>query len=64
MANPWMSFWMSTANSLAGAARGLWTAEIHRQQRAMANEMVRRTVDFWTGTWIAPIAAYKPKRRR
>jgi hypothetical protein len=59
-----MSFWMSTANSLAGAARGFWTAEIHRQQSAMADEIVRRTVDLWTRTWIAPIAGYKPKRRR
>jgi hypothetical protein len=41
MPNPWMSFWLSAANSWAGAARGFWTAEMHRQQRAMANEMVR-----------------------
>ena len=58
-----MSFWLSAANSWAGAARGFWTAEMHRQQTAMANEMVRQTIDFWTRTWAAPIAGHKPKRR-
>ena len=51
MRNPWMSFWLSAANSWAGAMRGLWTAELHRQQTAMANEMIRQTIDFWTRTW-------------
>jgi hypothetical protein len=59
-----MSLWLSAANSWAGAARGFWTAEMHRQQTAMANEMVRQTIDFWTRTWIVPIADCKPKRRR
>jgi hypothetical protein len=38
--------WLSAANSWAGAMRGLWTAELHRQQAAMANEMIRQTIDF------------------
>ena len=63
MRNPWMSFWLSAANSWAGAVRGLWAAELHRQQTAMANEMVRQTIDFWTRTAMAPIAGHKPKRR-
>jgi hypothetical protein len=37
-----MSLWLSAANSWAGAARGFWTAELHRQQTAIANEMVGR----------------------
>jgi hypothetical protein len=61
--NPWMSLWLSAANSWAGAMRGLWTAELHRQQTAMANEMIRQTLDFWTRTGMAPIAGSKPKRR-
>ena len=36
------SFWLSAANSWAGAMRGFWTAELHRQQTAMANEMIRQ----------------------
>ena len=59
MRNPLMSFWLSAANSWAGAARGFWTAEMHRQQTATANEMVRQTIDFWTRTWVAPIAGQR-----
>jgi hypothetical protein len=64
MPNLWMGLWLSAANSWAGTVRGFWTAELHRRQTAMANEMVRRTMDFWTSTWMAPIAGDKPKRRR
>jgi hypothetical protein len=39
--NPWLSLWLSAANTWAGAARGFWTAEVHRQQKAMVNEMTR-----------------------
>ena len=35
MKNPWLSLWLSAANSAAGAARGFWTAEMRRQQKAM-----------------------------
>jgi hypothetical protein len=65
MPNPWMSLWLSAAHGWAGPVRGFWTAELHRQKRAMANEMVRQTMDFWTRTLrLAPIAGDKPKRRR
>ena len=37
MKNPWMSLWLSAANSWAGAARGFWTAEMARQQKAILN---------------------------
>jgi hypothetical protein len=49
---------------VSGAMRGLWTAKLHRQQTAIANEMIRQTIDFWTRTGMAPIAGQKPKRRR
>ena len=39
--NPFLSLWLSAANSWAGAARGFWTAEMHRQQKAMLKEMTR-----------------------
>ena len=41
MKNPWLSMWLSAANSAAGAARGFWTAEIRRQQKAVVNEAGR-----------------------
>ncbi len=37
--NPWMSLWLSAANTWAGAARSFGTAEIHRQQKALLKEM-------------------------
>jgi hypothetical protein len=63
MRNPWMSVWLSAANSWAGVMRRLWTAELHRQQAAVANEMIRQTIDFWTRTAMTAVAAHKPKRR-
>jgi hypothetical protein len=41
----------------------VWTAEMRRQQTAIANEMVRHAMRFWTGAWMAPSAGHKPKRR-
>ena len=41
MKNPWMSMWLSAANKAAGAARGFGTAELHRQQKAIAKETAR-----------------------
>ena len=43
MKNPWMSMWLSAANAWAGAARGLWTAEMHRQQSTMLKELTQPT---------------------
>ena len=37
--NPWMSLWLSAANTWAGAARGFWAAEMSRQQKAVLKEM-------------------------
>jgi hypothetical protein len=34
--NPFLSLWLSAANAWAGAARGLMTAEMRRQQGAAA----------------------------
>jgi len=64
MPNPWMSLWLTAANSWASAVRGFWTAEVHRQQTAMANEMVRQTTDLWIRAWMALIAGHQPKHRR
>jgi len=38
--NPWLSLWLSAANTWAGAARGSWTAEMYRQQKTVMNEMI------------------------
>jgi len=49
--NPMMSLWLSAANSAAGSARGLWMAEMQRQQSAMMQELTRQMIDFWSGAW-------------
>ena len=36
MKNPFLSMWLSAANTAAGSARGFWTAELHRRQKAVA----------------------------
>lgn len=41
MKNPWLSMSLSAANRAAGAARGFWTAEMRRQQKALLNEAGR-----------------------
>jgi hypothetical protein len=41
MKNPFLSMWLSAANTAAGTARAFWTAELHRQQKSIAKETVR-----------------------
>ena len=45
MKNPWMSLWLSAANRMVSANRGLWAAEAARQQRAMT--------EAWMQAWLA-----------
>jgi hypothetical protein len=52
MRNPWMSMWLSGANAWAGAMRGFWAAEMHRQQTQMTSEMMNQMIRFWTGAWM------------
>ena len=54
MKNPFLSMWLSAANSAAGAARGFWTAETRRQQKALIKE---------AGRSLAQDRAGAPKKR-
>ena len=55
MKNPFLSMWLSGANTATnawlGTVRGYWTAEQQRQQAAMINAMTKETVKFWAGFW-------------
>lgn len=64
MTNPFLSMWLSAANSWAGAARGFWTAELYRQQRQMMNELTKQMVSFWLGSWPTYASGDKPTSRR
>jgi hypothetical protein len=67
MANPWtkknpfMSMWLSSANSVLGTARARATAETKRQAAAAQADAMRQILDFWSGKAAAPA---KKKRRR
>lgn len=54
MKNPYMSIWLSAANSFASAGRGMWAAEYQRQQTAMMKEMTEQWVRWCTGAWMLP----------
>jgi len=47
--NPYMSLWLSGANTLAAYQRSAFTSELGRQQAAMTKEWVR----LWTDAWWA-----------
>lgn len=65
MKNPWMSMWLSAANSYASAARGVAAAETRRTQNAMIDEMTRQTMAFWFPPGLRQATpAAKPRRRR
>ena len=63
MTNPWLSMWLSAANSWTGAARGCWTAEMHRQQNALAREMMDQSTRFWLEAWRVCATGQQPKAR-
>lgn len=67
MKNPWMSLWLSAAHSAtstwSSGARGLWTAQIGRHQRAFFDDMTRHASDLWTGGARVPAPARVRARR-
>ena len=60
--NPFMSMWLSGANTVVNSARGRATAEGKRQAAAMMAEGSRQMVRFWTGAVTG--SADKKKRIR
>jgi hypothetical protein len=55
--NPFMSMWLSGANTVANRARGHAAAAAKRQGSAAARQAARS----WTSAWLS---AFKPTRRR
>ena len=52
MKNPFLSAWLSAANTAAGSARGFWAAELQRQKKAFAKDLA------------APAAKKRPPAKR
>jgi len=61
--NPFMSIWLSSANKVAGSARGQATAAAKRQISTMQAEAARQVIDFWSGKGAASSAPRKKKSR-
>jgi hypothetical protein len=60
--NPFMSMWLSGANTVLNSARGRATAEAKRQAAGMMAEGNRQMVRLWTGAMAG--SAGKNKRSR
>ena len=52
--NPWLSMWLSGANSILGSARGRATAEGRRQATTVTNGAIKEAVRFWTAAVTPP----------
>ncbi len=59
--NPFMSFWLSGANKVAGTGRGLWLAAARQQQSAMVREAGKSASSFWAAAFKTPSSR---KRRK
>ncbi|WP_028311223.1 hypothetical protein [Derxia gummosa] len=60
--NPFMSLWLSAANSMLGSARGHVANAVRRQTGTAKAQMTKQIVDFWTGGMLKPPA--KARRRK
>ena len=61
--NPFMSMWLSSANSVAGSARAKATAATKRAAASAQADAAKQIVDFWSGKTTAPAAKKKKARR-
>ena len=68
MANPWtkknpfMSMWLSSANSVMGSARAKATAAAKRQVASAQADATKQVLDFWSGKAAVPTARKKSRR--
>lgn len=60
MKNPWMSAYLSAANSMTGAARGQIMSEYSKAQTRMMQDWQRMWIDGWMQMWFP--AASRKKR--
>jgi hypothetical protein len=59
--NPFMSMWLSGANSVVNSAHGRMAAEAKRQSTTAVNKAASDMLTFWTDAMTGSTA---PKRRR
>lgn len=59
--NPWMSLWLSAANTAAGGAKGRAVSAAKKQASTAQTQAMRSVLDFWLP---APPKARGKKRTR
>ncbi len=65
--NPFMSMWLSAANTAIGSARGLASAAVQREVNRATHTAYNQAVEDWTRLLTAPWAAATtgtPQRHR
>lgn len=60
MRNPLLSLWLSGADAWMGAARGMCSAEMQREQMRMIHELGAQMIQIWGAVWMLP----SPARQR
>ena len=61
--NPFMSIWLSGANSVANRARGQVVADVKRQSTSAANKAVSDMFGFWTSAKAATPTTKRTRKR-
>lgn len=61
--NPFMSIWLSGANSVVSSSRGRATAEAKRQSTAVANKVASDMFSIWTDAMTGGAASSRKRRR-
>ena len=62
--NPYMSMWLSAANTVANSARGRLAAESRRQAAALISQSFAQAAEFWAKVLAPPKVAPKRRKRR
>jgi hypothetical protein len=62
--NPFMSIWLSAANSVTGSARGQAAAAVKRQTKAVQADAAKQMVELWTGKAGAPAPPARRTRKK
>ncbi|MCR5885071.1 hypothetical protein LRS03_20280 [Rhizobacter sp. J219] len=62
--NPFMSAWLSAANSAMGSARGHATAAARREVASVQRTATQQMLDFWSGKATSTLPAPTPARKR
>ncbi len=62
--NPFMSLWLSGANSVAGSMRGHAAGQAKRQATTAMTNATKTIFDAWAGALTPSAPAMKRKKRR